>query len=141
MNTAPLIARLQSQCTGFKFIGGAFDLNESALQAVVFPAAFVIPLAETAEPSELIGRHSQTFTQSWGVVICLKAIRTSAKDQTPELEPLRTSVRDALTGWTPSPDTQAPFDFASGQLIDAQGGSLLWQDDYIRNTYYTNPGT
>lgn len=139
MNTAPLIARLQAQCPGFKFVGGAMDLSESAIQAVVFPAAFVIPLAESATPNIMLGTQDQTLEQTWGVVICLKAMRTTAQDQTAELQTLRAAVRSALTGWTPAPDTTEPFDFASGQLLDASGGSLLWQDDFTRATYYRNP--
>lgn len=141
MNTAPLIDRLRLQCPGFKFVGGAMDLSESTLQAVVFPAAFVIPLAESAQPNQMLGTHDQQVSQTWGVVLCLKNIRTAARDQTPELQALRMSVRNALTGWTPEPQTQEPFDFASGQLIDTEGGSLLWQDDYTRATYYRNPST
>jgi len=139
MNTAPIIARLQSKCAGFKFVGGAMDLGESTLQAVVFPAAFVIPLAESASPNQMIGTHDQQVNQTWGIVICLKAMRTTAQDQTTELQTLRSSVRNALTGWTPTPETVEPFDFAAGQLLDSSGGSLLWQDDFTRDTYYRNP--
>jgi hypothetical protein len=139
MNTAPLIDRLRTKCTGFKFIGGAMDLGESTLQAVNFPAAFVVPLVESAGPNQMLGTHDQQVSQTWGVVICIKNIRTTALDQSAALHTLRASVRDALTGWTPTPDTEAPFDFASGQLLDAEGGSLLWQDDYTRATHYRNP--
>lgn len=130
MNTAPLISRLQSKATGLRFIGGAMDLNESTLQAVQYPAAFVVPLGETAEPGRMLGVHDQLLIQQWAVVLVLRAMRTKAsQDQSAELHTLRQKVLFALAGWTASADAE-PMDFVGGELISAEEGLLLWQDTF-----------
>ena len=134
MNTTPYINRLRAQCPGFKFIGGALDLNESTLLATTYPAAFVLPMGEHAEANQMTGRHTQLLHQSWGVILTLKAVRTSANDQSAELQTLRAQIRSALMGWTPDADT-APLEFATGQLISLESGLLLWQDDFTTSTY------
>lgn len=139
MNTAPFIARLQAQCPGFKFVGGVLDLDDSTLQAVQYPAAFVVPLSETAEPSGMLGRHQQRLTQNWAVVLALRSIRTATRDNTDELDTLRQSVRSAIAGWCPDNATQSPANFTGGQLIDASGSALLWQDDYTLQAHFIAP--
>jgi hypothetical protein len=135
MNTSPYIERLRAQCPGFKFIGGALDLNESTLQPVVFPAAFVLPLNEQADANPMLGSHLQLLHQNWGVVILLKAIRTTVTDQSTELQTLRDQVRSSLIGWSPEPVGTTPLEFNSGQMIGLENGMLMWQDDYS-TTYY-----
>jgi len=129
MNTAPWIDRLRTQCPGFRFVGGALDLNEAALQSVVFPAAFVIPVSEAGEPLDITGLHVR-MVQTWAVAVVLKAMRTKAGvDQTAELEVLRTQVRAALQGWQASAQ-HVPAQFEAGQLEAIEGGSLIWIDHY-----------
>jgi hypothetical protein len=139
MNTAPFIARLRAQCPGFKYIGGALDLNETTLQSANQPSAYVLPLSETAEPGRLLGVHDQRITQTWGVVLVLRAARTTAQDQSAELDTLRQSVRTALAGWTPDAASTEPLDIASGQLVSLEAGLLLWQDEFTTQTHHRSP--
>lgn len=129
MNTAPFIERLQSQCPGFKFIGGALDLSEATLQAVQLPAAFVIPVAEAGEPMDMQGLR-QMRVQTWAVAIVLKAMRIKAEqDQTAELQALRSAVQIALQGFQQTPQ-HSPTQFEAGQLEAMQGNAIAWIDQY-----------
>jgi len=136
MNTAPIIARLQSQCPGLRFVGGALDLEESTLLSATYPAAFVIPLSESAEDNQFAGSHLQNLTQQWGVLLAVKAVRTTASDQSAELQTLRLQIRAALIGWTPSAE-RTEFNFTSGSLLGADAGMLLWQDEFTTTQIIT----
>ena len=134
MNTAPIIARLQAQCNGFKYTGGVLDLTEPTLLAPNYPGAFVIPLGESADPNILAGSHLQRLHQQWGILLAIKSMRTSATDQSAELQTLRVQVRSALMGW--APDTASdPLEFSSGSLVSLEAGVLLWQDEYTTTQY------
>jgi hypothetical protein len=135
MNTSPLIERLRLQCAGFKFIGGAMDLNESTLQSVVFPAAFVLPLSETGIDQGM-NALANTTEQVWAVVTSIKAVRTTAQDQSADLATLRAQIKVALQAWQPDA-TAAPMRYHSGQLESAEAGVLLWIDLYTRTKYPT----
>lgn len=129
MNTAPWIARLQAQCPGFRFIGGALDLSETTLQAVQLPAAFVIPVSETGAALSLDGQYNAP-AQSWAVALVIKPMRTKASaDQSEELDTLRTQVKTALQGWQASP-RHAPSQFDAGELDSMEAAALIWIDQY-----------
>ena len=48
MDLEPVIARLKSLLTGFKSIGSAVDLDAAIGGVVAAPAAFVMPLSDSA---------------------------------------------------------------------------------------------
>jgi len=131
MNTAPIIARLRDQCTGFKFIGGAMDLSESTLQAVNFPAAFVLPISES---DSALGTNTQE--QVWAIVTAIKAVRTAAVDQSSELSSLREQIKAALLAWRSDTQT-SPTVFSGGQLESVEAGALIWIDQYTCTKYQT----
>ncbi len=131
MNTGPIIDRLRAQCPAFRFIGGAMDLSESTLQAVVFPAAFVLPLSESNSDQGM-----NALDEVWAIVTVIKAMRTTAQDQSAELSALRTEIKAALYTWRPDGMT-SPTKYHSGQLESAEAGVLIWVDHYTRTTYPT----
>lgn len=134
MNTAPMIERLQERTSGLRFVGGALELEESTLQAVQYPAAFVIPLGEVPLPrAQVLGLRVHAVQQRWAVVLVLRAMRTSAtQDQSEQLGALRQQVLHALTYWAPGEHAEL-LDFAGGELLSAEGGLLLWQDTFVND--------
>lgn len=129
MNTTPWIDRIQTQCPGLRFVGGALDLSEATLQAVVPPAAFVIPVSETGEPIDMAGLQQKRH-QVWAVAIVIKAMPNKAgTDPAADLAPLRDQIRDALQGWAASPK-HTPTQFDAGQLEAMEKGSIVWIDQY-----------
>ena len=128
MNTTPIIDRIKAQASGFKFIGGALDLNESTLLAVQYPAVFVLPMGEVASDNLSISATVQSMEQSWGILIAIKSLRTSASsDQSAELQTLRDSTRAALLGWAPD-SASTSLQYERGELLGIESGVVLWQD-------------
>lgn len=135
-----VITRLKATLVGFKAIGGAVDLDAAIGGAVAVPAAFVIPLADSARPSQALGYHEQLIEQAFGVVL----VAANRRDATgaaalAELAPLRAQVRDALAGWAPTAEG-LPVQIAGGRLLRLDGdGRLWWSDEFSLQTYYRSP--
>ena len=132
-----IIARLTATLTGFKAIGGAADLDAAIGGAVAVPAAFVIPLADSAQPSRMVGVHEQLIDQAFGVVLVAANRRdTTGAAALAELKALRLQVRAALAGWAPTPEG-LPVQISGGRLLRLDGdGRLWWSDEFTLQTYY-----
>lgn len=130
MDLAPVIARIRSQVTALKFVGGAADLAAAAEDLKIAPAAYVYALAERAARSGGIGYVAQQVTARFGVVIAARNLRDARGEAAAaDLEPLRTSVRAALVGWAPA----AGYDrceYVGGRLLQLAQAVLWWQDDF-----------
>lgn len=132
MDLTPVIARLQSSLVGFKLVGGSADLDVAIDAAPATPAAFVLPLAESAVASDMTGRTYQRVAQRFGVMLCL-ANRRDAKGVAAlsDLHPLRLQVRTALVGWAADTATGEPVHFVAGRLMKMDGdGRLWWIDEF-----------
>jgi hypothetical protein len=135
-----IITRLKATLTGFKAIGGAADLDAAIGGAVAVPAAFVIPLADSASPNGMIGFHEQLITQAFGVVLVAANRRdTTGAAALTDLNALRRQVRDALAGWAPTPEGE-PVEIVGGRMLQLDGdGRLWWIDEFSLQTYYRSP--
>lgn len=136
-----VIARLKATLTGFKAIGGAADLDAAIGAAVAVPTAFVIPLADSARPSESLGFHEQLLSVAFGVVLVASNRRdTTGAAALADLGALRAQVRDALAGWAPIAAEGLPVQIAGGRLLRLDGdGRLWWSDEFTLQTYYRSP--
>lgn len=128
MNLAPVIARIATQCPGFLLVGGAADFSGVDGTPRATPAAFVVPLAERARPSEGFGEDFQIVDATFGILLAVTnvASRGGAEGVT-DLEALRAEVRAALLGWIPA-GGGAPLAFERGDLLEFRPGLLWWQD-------------
>lgn len=137
MDLTPIIDRLKALLTGFKAIGGAADLDAAIEGAVTTPSAFVIPLANSAEPSQMLSTHEQRLTEAFAVILVVdnkRDITGAASLQS--LEPLRMQVRAALAGWVPMPADGEAVQIAGGRLLRMTDGRLWWSDEFNVLTYY-----
>ncbi len=141
MNLTPVIDRLKSLLTGFKSIGSAVDLDAAMGGVVAVPAAFVMPLAESATALDLLQQTSQRITSLFGVVLCVSNKRDATGAATlVDLVSLRNQLRNALVGWIPDPATAEPVHFAAGRLMRMDGdGRLWWLDEFELVTHYWSP--
>mgnify|MGYP000358373955 CR=1 FL=1 len=71
MELAPIVARLESQLSGFKKIGGAADLEAIGNGVVPTPSCYVVMTRETARDIDLVGGYEQAITVGFGVVIAV----------------------------------------------------------------------
>lgn len=128
--TIAAAARLQAQASGFAVIGTAADFEAVANLPRSVPAAYVLPLAEQADPSELIGRSAQKHLCSLGVLLIVRhAGDASGGAAASRLQTLREAVQAALVGWQPAADCGS-IGFASGELVDFRDGATVWQDTF-----------
>lgn len=137
MDVTPVIARLQAQLSGFVCIAGSADADQAINAAPATPAAYVVPLAETAEGSDLIGVLNQRLTQDFAVVLVIANLRdATGAAAAAELASQRLALRAALLGWVPDDLTGEPVQFVGGELLQFKDQRLWWRDVFRVMTYY-----
>jgi len=136
VNLAAVIARLQSEMPTLRKVGGAGDIPNAQEALRQVPAAFVIPLAETAEANELeSGAISQAITIRFGVLWAVANLRDATGEAAQaDLRPIRAAGQAALLGWQPEA-TMEPCLFGGGQLLQIADRVLWWQDVFVSGTY------
>jgi len=131
-----IIARLKGQVAALKLVSGAADLARAIESLKQHPAAFVLPIAERAEPNALAAMAvSQRNETRFAVVLAVQNLR-DARGETAhtDLRTLRTAVLGALLGWQPDADFD-PCEFAGGALRPFDDQVLWWQDDYVTRAF------
>ncbi len=136
MELAPIVARLESQLSGFKKIGGAADLEAIGNGVVPTPSCYVVMTRETASDIDLVGGYEQAITVGFGVVIAVAnrfdATGGAAIDV---LDALRKQIKAALNRWVPDPTNGELVRFDGGALVRFDDGLLWWLDEYHVLTY------
>lgn len=124
MNIDLIINELKARCPTFeRRVAGAAeyeDLRNSSNLKV--PAAYVIPLDESAAGNETQNSIRQTLTEGFMVVVVVDN-RADPRGQTAtqSLHVLRKEIWKAILGWEPDEDYE---------MIQYDGGSLLGMDRY-----------
>jgi phage virion morphogenesis protein len=121
------IPELKSNVAGMASYLRAVD---AGLRSV--PAAFVVPLNETAGAnpygSQIV---QQAIAPRIGVILAVQnKFDATGGRATDDVEALRVAVRTKLLGWAPG-DGLAPLEFGGGGLLDFDDTVLFWQDDYV----------
>ena len=136
MELSPIVARLESQLSGFKKIGGAADLEAIGNGVVPTPSCYVVMTRETASDIDLVGGYEQAITVGFGVVIAVAnrfdATGGAAIDV---LDALRKQIKAALNRWVPDPTNGQVVRFDAGALVRFDDGLLWWLDEYHVLTY------
>ncbi len=134
---APILTRLRAQLDGRWVIDTSAALDaayEGASGAT--PAAYVVPVAETAAPhAGGAGYLVQSTAIAFGVVICVRNYRAAnlGSDALNDLVPARRAVADALINWMP-PGSELVIDHQAGRLEKYTAGNVWWQDIYRTRT-------
>lgn len=138
MDLTLILERLQSQLKGLKSIGLSADLDAAIGGALALPAAFLIPLAEHADPLELIGVTSQRITVAFGVLHVVGNKRDAqGAAALGDLQSLRATLRSALVGWVPDAATGEPVAYIGGRLMRwGDDARLWWLDEFTFKIHY-----
>lgn len=136
MLLAPIATRLQSQVSALKKVGMAAEFDAARKDArPVPPAAFVLPLRETAGRNELENAISQRVGVQFAVVYCTQNLRDSRGGQANEdIDAVRAAGKTALLGWQPDADHD-PCEYVGGELLGLQGPLVWWQDVFATAFY------
>lgn len=114
----------------FALVGTVADFAALADLPRSAPAAYVLPVGEVAEPTEMISRSSQRHQCTFAVLLIVRHAGDAGGGKgAAALQALRTTVQTALVNWTPASDTSA-VQFRSGQLAEFIDGTTIWQDDF-----------
>lgn len=131
MDLSPIITRLRAQLTGFVLIAGAAELDLAIDSTPNPPAAYVLPLAETAQEPDLIGVHHQRLLQDFSVVLVVSNLRDgTGAAATTDLQAKRQAVRSALLGWAPDASNGEMVAFVAGRLLRFENQRLWWADEF-----------
>lgn len=137
MDVTPIITRLQAVLAGFVAISGAADAAVALDATPGVPAAYVVPLAETADPPELLGLYRQRVRQGFGVLIVVANLRDAkGAAAAADLQSRRLAVRAALCGWAPAPADGEPVIFNGGAIYQMDQQRLWWSDEFSVMTDY-----
>lgn len=121
----------------FRSVGAAADYASLDAPPPVarLPAAYVIELADSADPNGLAtGGIRQRVTRGFGVVLIVSALRDpKGGPAASTLAPLRQALRQALVGFSPD-EAHEPVTYVRGRLLAAERGFLAWQDEFSTRT-------
>jgi hypothetical protein len=139
MDCTPVITRLRTQLAGqgFVAIAGAAELDAAIANTPSPPAAYVLPLAETADEPDFAGIHHQRVLQEFAVVLVVANLRDVAgAAAAAELQARRLLVRSALLGWAPDAASAEVVAFTAGRLLQFADQRLWWSDEFRVITDY-----
>jgi len=127
MLLTPIVTRLTAQCPSLTQVLYAL----SGAVPATYPAAYVLPLSDSAAANVLLGAHSQIITSRFAIEIMLKHAGQAASGgpAAEALEAVRTEVLAALKGWQPTPEHD-PIAYVGGRLIDFQAGMATWREEF-----------
>lgn len=132
---AETIAHLKATTgeTGLKLIEGAAEFQKIVEQQKnprATPAAYVIPVRETAQPSATYGRVRQQRKGGVTIVLVVKNVADARGEAAHgDMVDLRNLVDAQLLGWSPS-EQHDPYQFGGGGLAAFKDGHMWWQDIY-----------
>ncbi len=138
MDLSLIVDHLRARLSDLRSVGTSADLDAAIEGAPALPAAFVLPLAESAVDMGLIGQTGQRIAQAFGVLHVVSNKRDAQGGAALEaLTPHRRALRAALVGWVVDAATGEPVTFTGGRLLRLDGdGRLWWIDEFELTTYY-----
>jgi hypothetical protein len=140
MRTSTIVTRLIDQCPAFS--GRVLSALSGAIPTA-FPAAYVMPMAERAEPNIMLANaHYQQVSIRFGVEIMVKHAgqANSGGPAHSDLEDLRDAVIAALIGWVPEVGARA-IEYSSGQLVQFEAGLAVWREEFTVSAARHDPST
>ena len=100
-------------------------------------AIYVVPLSDSARPSEVVGRTRQVAASRIAVIVAVTNARDPrGTEAATELERVRDMIRRALLGWK-GDGAWTPAAFRAGRLLRFAGNTIWWQDEYEADTLIT----
>jgi hypothetical protein len=129
VDVTPIVLRLREQLAGYMTIAASADVDVAIDSAPATPAAYVVPLAETATENDLVGVHHQRVLQEFCVVLVLSNLRdATGTAAAADLAAKRLELRAALLGWLPDASYSETVSFVGGALLQFRDQRLWWRD-------------
>lgn len=141
MDLAIVIQHLKTHCPmlGTRVAGAAEYEKALTKDFMVAPCAYVIPMADDAEPNEDANGLFQTVTESVSIMLILDNA-ADRRGQAPLLgvDTAKAAIHKAMLNWRIDPD-RAPrgLQYEGGNLVDMNGAKLSWQMTYSQEVQLT----
>ncbi len=132
MNLDLVIAQLKQQVPAFqdRVAGAAAFKGLKANTALDCPAAFVLPLDDTPEPSTSMNTVRQVLTDSFAVVVAVSnASDERGQGAAAQVHAMRVALWAALLGWQPTDDYNG-VEYEGGNLQDMDRFQLWYQFEF-----------
>ncbi|OCG12817.1 hypothetical protein A9G24_08445 [Gilliamella sp. App6-5] len=112
-------------------VGGAAEF--SAIKDTAFlklPAAYVVPLDDSAQDNQSQTDYWQNVTEGFGVIVVLKPLDERGQHEAYDIvENIKTELWRALLGYEPSP-AHHPIQYDGGDLLDLDRGRIFYQFNF-----------
>ena len=142
LSFAPVLERLQSQCSLFKDVAFAVNQAEAIDDTKRMPALYLLPATLRATPQRAsAGLHIQQVTEQFDLIYFLnvtgavKGTAARAKKQEDETQRYTEQVWSAIVGWTWSP-TITPISVVSGQLVLLDSTRMIFSERFEVSSEY-----
>ncbi len=136
-----IIARVKSLSL-FAVVGGAAEaaaLMKSASARGDGPNAYVVPMADDAQPPKAAGGPQPSLTTVGVMIMVRRHGDASGEMAMNRLYPLRQALRTGMAGWPPADGFQPMF-WRGGRLLDFDTASLWWLEEFSsRSAFFPNP--
>ena len=131
--------------TNATFAGRIAGAAEFALLApdakLSMPAAYVIPLDDTAQPNNSDNAYSQVVRDGFAVIVVLSnSVDELGKSSIAQIQPVRNVLNAALLSWSPDAE-HGPIEYEGGQLLDIDRARLYYQFEYACETQFNEADT
>ena len=145
MDLVAVIAQLKAYAPlfGGRVAGAAeFDARMAAeVRPEVYPAAYVVPLTEDADPNDEDNALYQTVTERVGVVVEFDNSADRRGQSVTELyAPARAAIFAAILNWrgTDPDHAQRGFEYGGGQVLSWDRARLFYQFEFTLLTLITD---
>lgn len=137
---APIAAYLKAQVTELKSVETAAAFFAAAEGNIATPAAYVLPVATSADPNSVAaGQVRQRLTETFAVALFFGRAGAKGEHAVVKFEPVRDAILTALVGWK-HPDGGTAIEVVRQQLTryDAENQIFGWQIDFRFRHHISN---
>lgn len=135
MDLSLVVTQLRQYCPILKTVGGAadFDLGvETVVNPERLPAAYVIPLEDSAEDNEMQNGLLQQVRERCGIVVEVdNAIDRRGQTSSFQIETLKYAIFKSILNWRiDAVRAQKGIQYAGGRILTMDRARLFWQFDF-----------
>ncbi len=140
----PIVEALKTRCAA-QFAGrvaGAAEFQQLEPAAkLTLPAAYVIPLDDTAEPNQSSNGYRQTIRDTFAVIVVLSNVADElGKASVSQVLPIRNALFAALLSWKPDGE-HGEIEYEGGQLLGVDRDRLYYQYEFSCETQISEADT
>jgi len=130
---ADIVARIRDQAPAVRHVAHGLAAAEAP---PAYPAVYVYPLSESADPAPTVGPIRQRVVLRIATEIIVSSARGAGRGEgaVEAAETARAAVIAALTGWQPS-WAEEPLQHRQGRLVTLEAGWASWRDEFETVTW------